>query len=329
MNKNTKKIFIACPTLDDTEYPISIKNAFDSAKNPERVFFGTAYSTDFKNKKKFKDLKNSINEYKSNIKLEIINFSIDIGVGHGRLASMNFYDNEDYVLQVDAHCLWQKNWDENLINLYEEAQEKIKYQKILLTGYMPYFKYYGPQNRNVVNGWHLRYPFLLGSTFKQWGHPWDRLCSWTDIEIYHKFPDIKDKFVPSVKASAGFIFGGPEFAKEYKKIVPFPFFFFEEELVMTIELLDSEFCLVHVNGDIPIAHLYMSDVNEFGGKRASGKAASEKESNYVCERYLNYLNDNREKVKKFEEYSMCKNILNPDPSCAFKIPENFYRGKNE
>jgi hypothetical protein len=320
-----KKIFVSCPTLDDTEYPISISNAFNSAKNPSRIFFGTAYSTDFKNKKKYEILKKSINGYKENIRINLLNYSKDIGVGYGRLSSMNLYNNEDYVLQVDAHCLWKQDWDEILISLYEDAKKEINYEKILLTGYMPYYKYYDINDRKIVNTWHLRYPFMTGDTLLHFGYPWNVLPGWRDTEMYNVYPEIKDKFLPTPKISAGFNFGGPEFAKEYNKIIPFPFRFFEEELIMTIELLSLGFCPTYINGDIPIAHLYSSDINKFGGDRLKTKEMSDKEAEKVLNRIIEYINNNKNKVKIFEEYSMIRDFFNPDPDSKFKVPKNFYK----
>lgn len=321
-----KTIFISCPTMDDTEYAVSIEDCFKKAKNPDRVFVGTAYSIEFKNKKKVDALRKSVDEFSSNIRLDVLNYNNSSGVGYGRLASMMQYNNEDYVLQVDAHCLWQKDWDEKLISLYHEAQSYIGYEEILLTGYMPYYKYFDYLDRRIINGWKLRYPFMLGETFINWGHPWDKICGWTDIEADKIYPEIKEKFLPSVKISAGFDFGGPNFAKQYQKFIPFPFRFFEEELVMTIELLDAGFCPVYINDDIPIAHLYASDINEFGGKRSSGKPFSANEADRILERYIEYINSNIEKVKAFEEYSMIGNILSPSPESKNILPSNFYKG---
>ncbi len=43
-----------------------------------------------------------------------------LGVGYGRYKANQFYDNEDYYLQIDAHTRFAKNWDKQLIENYKK-----------------------------------------------------------------------------------------------------------------------------------------------------------------------------------------------------------------
>lgn len=68
-----------------------------------------------------------------------------LGLCAGRLNSLSFYNKQDYCLQLDAHMLFEKNWDTKIIRAYEEI--KNKYEKPVISTYVPWWSISG----DVIN----------------------------------------------------------------------------------------------------------------------------------------------------------------------------------
>jgi hypothetical protein len=68
-----------------------------------------------------------------------------LGLCIGRLNSLSFYNKEDYCLQLDAHMLFEKNWDTKIINAFEEIKKD--YEKPIISTYVPWWSISG----NIIN----------------------------------------------------------------------------------------------------------------------------------------------------------------------------------
>jgi hypothetical protein len=105
-----------------------------NAKSPENLRIGIARQ--FHPEDKFDDL----TEYENDDRFRILNIPHEesTGVCWARNQVQQLYKNEEYTLQIDSHMRFEKNWDETLINMIKELQEK-GYKKPLLTGYVSSF----------------------------------------------------------------------------------------------------------------------------------------------------------------------------------------------
>jgi hypothetical protein len=56
-----------------------------------------------------------------------------LGVGFARLAAFLLYDQEDFVLQIDAHMLFKKHWDTILIERYLQIAAYTQSMKNIIT----------------------------------------------------------------------------------------------------------------------------------------------------------------------------------------------------
>ncbi len=143
MTDKNKTIFVSIPTMNDKEYFPTVERLFESAKNPERITVGT---TIFWKKKDlnsegapfFYSLEKKINNFNKNIKFDIVYWENSPGVGNGRLQPLKHYSNEDYYLSLDSHTSFVKDWDEKLINEYEDAKKYFGKRIILTTYLLPY-----------------------------------------------------------------------------------------------------------------------------------------------------------------------------------------------
>jgi hypothetical protein len=132
------KIFVQIASYRDPELIPTIKSCIDNAKNPESLVFGICRQ--FNKDDKFDDL----SEYENDKRFRIINISFENakGVCWARNKVQQLYNGEEYTLQIDSHMRFEKNWDEEMINMINHLQKK-GHKKPLLTGYV---SSYTPQN---------------------------------------------------------------------------------------------------------------------------------------------------------------------------------------
>lgn len=123
-------IFIPLAACKEPYLITTIKSAISSAKIKDRIYFGV-FHTLMKNDVSLDDEIINLQKEFPNLDLskKIVYVSVNsespLGVGMSRLnASLLYNKNHDYFLQIDSHILFEKNWDEILINSYLDILEK-------------------------------------------------------------------------------------------------------------------------------------------------------------------------------------------------------------
>lgn len=126
--KNT--IFVSIASFRDKELIKTVKSCITNAKNPENINIGICWQYDEE------ENINALDEYK-NIKTEKIYWKdVKGSVCWARhLIQTKLYKNEDWYLQIDSHTRFVKNWDEILINMYNE----LDYEKSIITIVPPHY----------------------------------------------------------------------------------------------------------------------------------------------------------------------------------------------
>jgi hypothetical protein len=304
-------IFVGIPSMADTETSATVRNAIESAEFPERVFLGVSFKD--LNKKEYNKVLALKEEY-PNINVEFIKLKkrdvSQYGTGDGRYRAQQLYSGQDYMLQVDSHTYFDKNWDSYLINSFKEFKEKTNIKKFILTSYVPYYSYSPERKRHLGDSSLPRYPYLNVDEFFL-----NHLPKWSDKLISKKYAS--EKFVPCVKFNGAFAFGDKNFIKNtgvFKDAI-----FYDEELIQGINLVGDGFALVFLNvEDFPIAHLYSDDINEFGGKRTYfGDLLNSKRQEIVANKavsnYLNFVLDpeNSKKVEIYQKYAKMDVLRGP------------------
>jgi hypothetical protein len=296
-------IYIAIPSMVDTETSITVENAILAADNPERVFIGVSfkdldkkeYSKVIKLSKKYKNISVSFNKLK---RKKISQY----GTGDGRYRSHQLYSGQDYMLQIDSHTLFQKGWDSYLIDLFKECKSKTGLEKFVITTYLGHYSY-SPERKIKDGDWSKpRYPYYLSNEFFiEYLPKWDDKPISKDINLA--------KFIPCVKFNGNFAFGDKNFINNtgvFKDAV-----FYDEEIIQAINLIGNDIAMVFPNvSDLPLTHLYGDDINGFGGQRTYfNNLLNEKGQNKISERviknYLGFLSDpkNKNMIKKYEKYA--------------------------
>jgi hypothetical protein len=107
-----EKIFISICAFNEIDLEQTVVSAINNATNPDRLFFGIfECSSD----NKFANFKNN----NKNIYHLKATYNSPFGVGLPRLNSSMLNNREcDFYLQVDAHMLFENNWDIDLIDSY-------------------------------------------------------------------------------------------------------------------------------------------------------------------------------------------------------------------
>jgi hypothetical protein len=318
METSTNKlstIFVAIPSLYDTELVPTILNCFKAAEHPERVVLGVSLMDS--NTKFLKFVEKNISKYSTQIKLKFTkltykNADTVLNVGYGRKQASDLYGGEDYFLQCDSHSLFSEGWDSQLISLHSEATEELGFDKVILTAYAGRYGYIDGVRQPFPGDCGTRYPFY---TTKNWLSEY--IPSWVDKVLAKE-----EKFLPCSKFNANFAFGDWQFAENtgvFEKAV-----FFEEEPVQSINLLDQGFKLVFpVLDRSPVCHLYATPDSHKGfGFRRTGysylsprQMETIKARNWVNWRDFVYNPDNFDKVRKYELYcgtSMRYGVCKPD-----------------
>jgi len=146
------RIFVQIASYRDPQLIPTIKDKIGKAKLPENLRIGIARQ--FHPEDKFDDL----TEYENDDRFRILNIPHEesTGVCWARNQVQQLYKNEEYTLQIDSHMRFEKNWDETLINMIKELQEK-GYKKPLLTGYVSSFDPENDPEGRVTEPWRMAF----------------------------------------------------------------------------------------------------------------------------------------------------------------------------
>lgn len=135
MNRDIIKdsIFIQIAACEERFIELTVKSALLNAKNPDNLYFGI-----FNNiiNKEHSLLNNDFISKNPKIFYTEIVTPVAMGVGFGRMnASLLQFDFFDYSFQIDAHMLFTKNWDEQLISSFNKIKNEnnIDENKIVLS----------------------------------------------------------------------------------------------------------------------------------------------------------------------------------------------------
>lgn len=305
-------VFVSIPTLIDPEIDNTLATALSNADQDVHIGVACITPPEF-----YEDLKSKFDS--KNIRLKWIDPTENAGVGRGRKSAKSMYDGEDYFLQVDSHTNFEKSWDTIFIDLFEEAKT-LSDKKTILTGFPSSYRRDG-EDIAIVNaepkypvwvndyfGYNIKINRWIGESFSLWPH---ELGS-------------TEKFLPSLKVLANCIFGDADFV-EYDGL-PENIFFWEEEIVQTINLLKNDFSLVWPNQQLPVAHLYADHEDESRRRQKVGHLPTENGAQapfIIMHNFYNFINDpdNKEACEKYERYAAYS--LNGGICKPYHIPETF------
>ena len=307
-------IFVAIPTLVDNQTEDTIKDLIKKADNPNSIRIGLAYSTP----KDYFDEHSALLKDIKQVECYFFNEEMNHGIGNGRKNALSMYAYEDYVLQIDSHTRFEKGWDTKLISMFEKAIKETKNERTILTAYLPMYGIDADGKRQLVNDNMPAYPFFAEGRIQESKY----IPKW----LYGKdYPQLiknlaKNKFIPCVKFNANFVFGNRHFA--LSNSLPREILFMEEEIIQSINLIGNGFSLVFPNMPLPLAHLYMDNVDTEDQYHITYRHSVRTDYEQMDENYFRHIvSMEREKVIKFIEYSKVDPLSGTEK--LFYIPKKF------
>lgn len=127
------KIFISIAAYRDPELLPTIKNCIENAENPNDLVFCIAWQHTSEDKW------DNLDEYKSDERFRIIDIPHykSEGVCWARAKIQEYYDGEEYYLQLDSHHRFIKDWDKRL-------KDKLNWLRCTGVSYKPIISTYLP-----------------------------------------------------------------------------------------------------------------------------------------------------------------------------------------
>lgn len=119
---DTKKIFVAIASHLDLELRNTILDCINKAKHPENLVFSICLQYDEKEGTNESAIDDLVSQY--NIQIKKYHYSIGQGGCWARQIAQQAYNGEHYSLQIDSHLRFIQNWDELIINDYEDLKSR-------------------------------------------------------------------------------------------------------------------------------------------------------------------------------------------------------------
>ena len=192
-------IFIQIPSYRDWELPKTVSDAINKASGQHELYFGIHNCVLFPGEviKPESTVNWAHIKYKESIAPE------NIGVNKSRYIANEFYDGEDYYLQIDSHMRFVKDWDLKSIKMINDYMSD-EIQKPLITMYPPSYSYADNGKTEILGD----FTFLTRILFTE--NPNKFKETLIPTQTAHKIPD---GCIYTASISGGFIFTLGSFAK--------------------------------------------------------------------------------------------------------------------
>ncbi len=216
---NNPTIFVAISSYRDPELCFTIRDLYEKAYNPNRVYVGIVEQNDTKDQASchIHTLLNKQFNYTKNVAVITMNYKEAKGPTHARSICEGLYKGQEYYLMTDSHMRFEPGWDSELIEmLFKTRRPKRTVITMYPEGYERYEDSEGNVNTRIMmrRGW--RYEQI--KKFNEQGIvEFESITSLTP-------PPKKPQYVPMYGAC--FVFGHCDILK----LVPFnpntPYLFF-------------------------------------------------------------------------------------------------------
>ena len=143
-------IFIPIAACEERFIEQTVKSALANAEDPEKIYFGI-FNNILKKEHSLLDNEFLLTDHRI-FYVELIT-PAPMGTGFGRMnASLLQFKDFDYMFQIDAHTFFSKNWDTQLINVFNKIkdQENIDEDKLVLSASSGFMWTYYDENPEKV-----------------------------------------------------------------------------------------------------------------------------------------------------------------------------------
>lgn len=269
------KIFISIASYCDDLLTFTIKDCIKKATNPENIFFGIVDQNDSSQISNISQL-----PFSKQIRYIYINKLDSQGVCWARNIAFSLFNNEDYLLQVDSHMLFEEDWDSNLIEQYQKLKKVILKPIISTYPYKFSFDDKGEPSYKKPTGKTILVLRPHPEAFLEEDNAVLRFIA------FHKFTKTP---VHGCHLAGGFIFTSSNFIEE----VPYdPFLYFHgEEQSLSVRAFTKGWDIFHPTW-IPLYHCYKQPKIEHETHHWYKSVDSKRvlSSSYLKQRAINRIN---------------------------------------
>ena len=225
------RILVHLPAYREPELIPTIKSALENAEFPERIHFGICrqYNSE--------DGFDNVDEYRNDprFKIKDIVYTEAKGLPYARaVINEELLDDEEFVVQLDSHHRFDKNWDSTLIAWYNDL--KNDGHNPLICGYLPYYDPFNDPEKRVMEPW-----LSQAASFYPHGTIFIRptgISNWQQLE----------KPFPARFISGHFCFGPNKWAKDVRHDPNI--FFSGEELNLSVRSYTYGYDLFHPHRNV-------------------------------------------------------------------------------
>lgn len=301
--KNT--IFVSIASYRDPECSMTIDSLYSNARYPENIYLGICEQND-KNNKKERCYSKMAEKYKNNIRYKTLDYTEAKGPTYARYWCSKLYKNEDFYFQIDSHTLFEKDWDFNLIKMYNQCLKTTSPETDTEWGIngssKPVLSSYPPASDQMsLVGFPIMDQFKLAPN----GIP-IFMASFSDSD------NMKPIKSPKPFCAAGFMFLRGSFLKEIPFDPTLEYIFQGEELLFSLRLFTHGYDIYNPNIKVCSHHynrkgsLYWKDIKNQDSIREENekkiiKLLNEELSNYK------YGFGSKRSIKEFKKYLEFKN----------------------
>tara|TARA_Y100001970_G_scaffold76942_1_gene97755 strand:- start:8789 stop:9790 length:1002 start_codon:yes stop_codon:yes gene_type:complete len=245
-------IFISIASYQDPLLVSTIFSAYENAQNKDQLVFSICDQSD-------EGIQLEEVEFKDQIHYEHVDPLFSKGPCWARHRAQNFFNNENYFLQIDSHTQFAKDWDEIFIEQLNKISS-IKsddgyHEKPIITSY--------PRGFEVMDfdkgifGLHMEDKFTQVIMYRK-----DSLFSSGSFSRQIGMPTKYNDITHAILMAAGCVFAKGSFVKE----IPYDpnYYFYGEELSMALRAFTKGYSFFHIP-DVPLFHLY-TDVSNLPRK---------------------------------------------------------------
>lgn len=236
-------IFVSVAAFCEQHLQLTIQSIFAKAAYPARIHVGLVDQSEELSQQWL-----ALFPYRKNISYVGISPVDSRGVSWARAIAFSLYNDQDYLLQIDSHTLFDPDWDELLISQCRKL--KHQFSKPLISTYPPGFKF-DSEGRPLADE-----PLKSSDVFRIDKDPASELTSDRAVLRFKVFrePGVADH-LQGFHIAAGFLFTSGEFVFD----VPYdPFLYFRgEEQSLSLRAHAKGYQILHPRHNlIPLYHLY-------------------------------------------------------------------------
>ena len=220
------RIFVQIASYRDPECQWTLKDMFEKALNPDRVFAGVVWQY-------IPDEDAHCFEVETRpeqVRTERFNARFSKGVCWARALTQKLWRGEEYTLQIDSHTRFEPDWDQKLIQMCRQTRSP----KPVITCYPP--AYTPPDQR------------YRGFIYSMGAKQFDPNGMFLMVGRAIKVEDAPPRPIPGAFCSGCFLFAPSEIIEE----VPYDpnLYFFGEEITLAVRLWTHGWDLFHPNQPI-------------------------------------------------------------------------------